>query len=154
MEEDELTEAFLGIIGFSLFFTAGSIGTMLAGLDPDTGFYVEYTPSIDFMILMGILFINMIFLCIFLSKSSKFGKSRNLNRRQTELLLLTDSMMFINFLYLPIQAFLLYFFIKYFETALTMSLMFQLIFQTTIITLIFYNSYRVKKDYREDLADR
>jgi len=154
MEEDDITETFLSLIGFSMFFTFALAGTMLVGVDPNDFLYVEYDPASDFFFLMGLVFLNFIFLSFFLSKTSKFRKSKNLNCRQNELLLLSDSMLIYSFFYVPAQFGFLFFLIKYFGTALTMILIIILIFQISFLLLIFYNAFRIKKDYKKILEEK
>ncbi|MHA1293268.1 MAG: hypothetical protein ACTSQJ_11455 [Promethearchaeota archaeon] len=151
MDEEDVLEAFAALVGFSLFFLIAIGGTMLESVNPDSYMYVEYTPPLDFFILLGLLFIEAILLIIFLMWSLKFRQSKNLNYRRGELLLTSDKMKYYGILlYLPLQIILGYFYVKYYETTIAIYLFFKLLLGFGLLFLMIYNFYRIKRDIEEE----
>ena len=90
----------------------------------------------------------------FLSQSSNFRKSENLNYRTGEILYISDKMKFYSFFYIPIQALIIYFSIKYNQTSITFYLILIVALGISLILLVFYNSFRIKSDVREETAEK
>ncbi len=147
---DDIVEALLAIIGFSLFFSIATIGTLLASNNPDSYIYIEFNPPEDYGILMSLLFLDYPFIFFFLIQTFKFKKSDNLNYRKKELLITSDKMKYYSLFYIPQKGFLIYFYAKYFESGLAIYLFLTLIFEIGLIVLIFYNSYQIKNDIEID----
>ena len=147
MGEDDILEGFLALIAFSIFFLFATIGIILTSTNPDSYLYIEYNPPEDFFILLSLLLIDLVFLALFLNKSLKFRISHNLNKRQLELLLILDKMKFYSVLCVPLHGFLIYFYVKYFETSIAIYLFLTLLFEISLIILIFYNSFIISRDY-------
>jgi hypothetical protein len=150
MGEDDILEGFLALIAFSIFFLFATIGIILTSTNPDSYLYIEYNPPEDFFILLSLLLIDLVFLALFLNKSLKFRISHNLNKRQLELLLILDKMKFYSVLCVPLYGFLIYFYVKYFETSIAIYLFLTLLFEISLIILIFYNSFIISRDNEKD----
>ena len=67
MDEQETLEAILAIVGLSLFFCLATIGTVIASMNADSFLYIEFNPEEDLIILVGLIFINIIFLFYLIS---------------------------------------------------------------------------------------
>jgi len=147
MEDTDIQESFLALIIFSFLFLFTTAGTLLAGTNPDSVFiYIEFDPPEDLTIIIIILLLDSILLLLFLSQAFKFRESRNLNKRQIELLLISDKMKYYCIYFIPLQGFLIYFYVKYFKTAIAIHLFLMLLFEISIIILIFYNSFIINRD--------
>lgn len=145
MDEDELHEAFLSIIAFSILFNFIIVGTIMTSLNPDNYLHIEYDPPMDFIVLLTLLIIDFVFLLYYIVQTSKFKKSHNLNYRKGELLLISDKMKVSCFLYIPLRVMLFYFYIKYLETGISIPLLLASIFEIGLILLIIYNSFQVNR---------
>ena len=154
MDEQETVEAIAALVGIALFFSLATIGTIITSTDADSFLYIEFNPEEDFFILICLIFINMVFLFYFFAQSSKFRKSKNLNYRIGELLYISDKMKVYSIFYVPVEAFLTYYFIKYNPSSITLSLLIILLIGILLILMFFYNSFRIKRDLQEEIAEK
>ncbi len=118
MYDNDIIEGIFSLIGFSIFFLFATIGVIFSSTNPDSYLYIDYNPPEDFWAIIGLLTLNFLFLCYFLTQSLKFRKSNNLNYRRAELILISDKRKYFGLCYTAIQALLVYFYIKYIETGL------------------------------------
>ncbi len=154
MDEQETVEAILALVGLSIFFCLATIGTIIASTDADSFLYIEFDPKEDFFILICLIFINIIFLFYFLGQSSNFRKSKNLNYRTGEILYISDKMKFYSIFYIPVLVLIIYYFIKYNPSSITLSLLVIWLIGISLILLFFYNSLRIKREVREEIAEK
>ena len=152
MDIDDFLEAFLALIGLSIFFLFATGGTVAASSNPDSYTFIEYKPPIDFIIILLLLVLDFFYLAIILNQSLKFRESHNLNKRKNELTLASDKMKVFSVVSLPIHVFLIYFYIKYFKTAIAIYLFLMILLEIVLIVLIFYSSYSIGKDFEMDGA--
>ncbi len=152
MEIDDAVEAFLALIGFSLFFSLAFIGTMLASTNRDSYMYIEYNPLEDFVTLVLLIFADFVFLIYFFILSFKFRESKNLNFRIGDLIVVSKKIKYYNAFNIPIQIAFGYFYVKYFETAIAIYMFVILVFEAGLIAFVFYISYLVTKE-KEFLGD-
>ncbi|MHA1489891.1 MAG: hypothetical protein ACTSRI_09565 [Promethearchaeota archaeon] len=146
MEENEIIEGLLALNAFTLFFLIATIGAILSTTIPDSYMYINYDPPEDLLILVSLLLIDCIFIFYFLNQSTKFRKSHNLNYRKGELLFISDKMKYMTYFYMPLKIFIVFFFIKYIETEISIFLLPTLLFELGLIILIFYNSFLINRD--------
>jgi hypothetical protein len=154
MDEKETTEAILSVVGLSLFFCMVTLGTMLASTNPDSFMYVNFNPPEDFILLAGLILIHCFFLFYFLSQSLNFRKSKNLNYRAGEILYISDKMKFYSLFNVPVQGYFIYFFIKYNQTPISLYLLLIAISGIGLILLFIYNSIRIKRDIKDEMAEK
>ena len=150
MNDNDIVEGLLGLVGFSIFFLFATIGIIVSSNNPDSYLYIDYNPPEDFWTLIGLLSLNFLFLCYYLIQSLNFRKSRDLNYRKGELLLISDKMKYYGLCYVIIQVILIYFYIKYIETGIDLSFFLMLLFELCLIILIFYNSFYIISRNNED----
>ena len=154
MDEQETLEAVFSLVGLSVFICLATIGTMVASVDADSFLHIEFNPEEDFIILISLIVINIIFLFYFLSQSSKFRKSKNLNYRTGEILYISDKIRLYSVIYSPVPIVFIYYFTKYNQTSITFYLFVIIISGITLILISFYNSYRIKREIREETAEK
>ena len=143
---EETFEAQIAVIGIAFFLLFAAFGTLLASLNPDSYLYIEFSPPIDFYIILSILVIDIFCLGLFLNQSLNFRRSHNLGKRIGELKFLINKLKLWGIIFLFIQGFLFYFWIKYFFYEFAMYLFFFLIFLLLMVFLFFYNSIIIKRD--------
>lgn len=105
MEDDSIFEGMVALIGFSLFFILMLGGFLLASTNPNSFIYIKFTPPEDFLIFVIILLLDFFLLLFYLNLGLKYRISMNLNRRQAELLLISDKMKIFCIFLVPIYFF-------------------------------------------------
>ncbi|MGQ4872479.1 MAG: hypothetical protein ACP6IY_00235 [Promethearchaeia archaeon] len=155
MEIDEdIINALFALISLSMFFIFFAFGTIISSLNEDNFMYIEYNPKEDLFYIFGILSLNLGFLGYQLLKASNFRYSRNLNKRYGEILVNSDKMMIYSVPLIILNLFLLYFYMKYFLSSLAFNILLIMISELILIALIFYNSIKIRRDYREELLEK
>lgn len=147
MDIDDFLEAFLALIGLSMFFLFATGSAVAASTNPDSYIFIEYKPPIDFLVIILLLILDFFYLAIIFNQSLKFRESHNLNKRENELTLVSDKMKVYSVVSAPIHVFLIYFYIKYFKTAIATYLFLMIMLEILLIVLIFYSSYSIAKDF-------
>ena len=109
MDEEELHNAFLSLIGLALFFSFATIGVIIASLDPDSYLYIDFEPDTDLLFIILFIILDDAFFIYYLIKISIFKKSSDLNYRKRELLIFSDKLKISCLLFVPIQLFQIYF---------------------------------------------
>lgn len=145
MEENELFDGLISLVIFSLFFAFAMIGQLANSISANPFYYIEYTPKVDFTVIMLLNVLDILFLLIFLIRGFGFRKSHNLNYRLSELKLSLDKVRIYGVLYLLILIFQMFFLFKYLRTYLTITLFWMVIFQIGISFIIFYLPLKVNK---------
>ncbi len=141
-------EAILGLIIFSLLFSFTLFANFLDSLNPDSYLYIKYSPDFDTFIILILILMDIFFTLYFLNLSFNFRRSRNLNLRKNELLIIHDKIKIISFVYLPQKAIKIYYLIKYFNTSITLYMFLTLLIELSLISLIFYVSFQLLNDQR------
>ncbi len=145
MEENELFDGLISLVIFSLFFAFVMIGQLANSISANPFYYIDYTPKVDFTMIMLLNVLDILFLLIFLIHGFGFRKSHNLNYRLSELKLSLDKVRIYGVLYLLILIFQMFFLFKYLHTYLTITLFWMVIFQIGISFIVFYLPLKVNK---------
>ena len=152
--DETIHEALLALTGFSMFFIFATLSSILASANPDSYIYVEYSPPEDFYYLIGLLFGNFVFSLYFLMQTLNFRRSYDLDKRYGELLFTSNKMLAYSCFFLPVIGILIFYLVVYFETLLAITMLLTVIFDICLFLLIAYNSYRIRQDYKEEVAER
>lgn len=156
MDDTEFIEAFLALYGFCVLFIFIGIGAVLNSLLENLYFlYVDYEPQEDVVVIGFVLIANFIMISYLLNNALKFRKSRNLNYHLGELTLAMDKMKIYSLIvFLPIQAILIFYNMKYFDTSISIPLLLQILCNFSLFILIFYAAFDFKRTLEQQQEDQ
>ncbi|MHA1149139.1 MAG: hypothetical protein ACTSR8_12945 [Promethearchaeota archaeon] len=152
--DDDILDALFALIGFSLFFIFATLGAILASTNEDSYLFINFEPAEDYLIIIGLLMIHLVFIFYYLLKTFRFRHSKGLEKRYGELLETSDKMLVYSFFFLPAFGYVLFYSIKYFNSSIAFYLLLTLLFEFGLLTLIVYNSLHIRKDYKEEVSEK